>query len=265
MADADGHAVRQAIIQPTDLVVLQLVAGTLHLDQLIALFRRPEADQVRQAGTVGLDVGQQALEHALQVSRRHAIQRQRQQQFGQRVPGYEGRLQALLVAVAAPYLVAILRRVQQREAGLELRGAARRKIGRAQVGGTALERMEECARHRREHRRPAQQAEQRVEQRVLDIVRRRLVAVPMVAHGQFHRQAVRRPGQHQIATRRGAQPAAGGRGWPSARRRRGNMRATRCASSSLSGAARACSASASASGSNVMRSCTRMRRWRAPG
>ena len=73
-----------AILQPADLVVLQLVARAFDFDQFVALFDRtcgPEPYQVRQAAAVGHRGLQQALKKQSQVRGGNAVQGQFEQRL----------------------------------------------------------------------------------------------------------------------------------------------------------------------------------------
>ena len=87
-------------LQPADLVVLQLVTRCFDFHHCIALLGRPETDQIWQARAVVARVGQQALEHALQMRGGDAIQRQLQHFCIQHLPDHERVLQAMLVGKA---------------------------------------------------------------------------------------------------------------------------------------------------------------------
>lgn len=132
-----------AELQPAQLVVLQAVARSLDLDHPVATLRRPELDQVRQAGAVARDILQQAFEPGAQVGRRQAIERLFEQFLAKQLPVDEGRLQAELVAVATADRVAVAAVLQPPQAGLEQGGAALAEVGAVQVRRRAVEGMEE--------------------------------------------------------------------------------------------------------------------------
>ena len=113
------------------------------LDHPVATLRRPELDQVRQAGAVARDILQQAFEPGAQVGRRQAIERLFEQFLAKQLPVDEGRLQAELVAVATADRVAVAAVLQPPQAGLEQGGAALAEVGAVQVRRRAVEGMEE--------------------------------------------------------------------------------------------------------------------------
>ncbi|MNL43931.1 hypothetical protein D3C87_1664700 [compost metagenome] len=132
-----------------------------------------------------------------------AVQRLAQQRFGQGAPEHERRLHAGLVGIAPQDDVAVSRRVQLRQAVLELRQAPRVEVRRVQVGGAALERVEEGARQGREDGGPAQQTEQGIDQRVLHVVHRGLVVMQVVARHILHRRRPGRARQRQVRAQQG--------------------------------------------------------------
>src|SRR5438105_2278380 len=89
MRDAEG--------QPADLIVLQPITWSLHLDQPVAALRGPELHQVGQPAGVRADVAQYALETHFQVLCRQAVQGPAQQRLADHPPEYEWRLDAALV------------------------------------------------------------------------------------------------------------------------------------------------------------------------
>lgn len=117
VADRHRHLPLAAELQPAQLVVLQAVARSLDLDHPVATLRRPELDQVRQAGAVARDILQQAFEPGAQVGRRQAIERLFEQFLAKQLPVDEGRLQAELVAVATADRVAVATVLQPSQAG----------------------------------------------------------------------------------------------------------------------------------------------------
>ena len=143
VADRHRHLPLAAELQPAQLVVLQAVARSLDLDHPVATLRRPELDQVRQAGAVARDILQQAFEPGAQVGRRQAIERLFEQFLAKQLPVDEGRLQAELVAVATADRVAVATVLQPSQAGLEQGGAALAEVGAVQVRRRAVEGMEE--------------------------------------------------------------------------------------------------------------------------
>src|SRR5438128_2635356 len=91
----------RAVCEPANPVVLQAVARALHLNQLIAAFGRPEADQVRQARTVAANIAQQALEAKLQMRGGQTVERHCDEFRRKQPPEYERRLQPCL-AIQVP-------------------------------------------------------------------------------------------------------------------------------------------------------------------
>jgi hypothetical protein len=65
----------RAVCEPSDLIVLEPVAGSLDLDHFIASMLGAETDQIRKARPVGTDVVRETHEPHLRVRGRNAEQR----------------------------------------------------------------------------------------------------------------------------------------------------------------------------------------------
>jgi len=94
LADAHRNLLCRAEVQPTDLVVLQPIAGAFYLNEAVTVLRGPQLNQIRQAAAIGTYVGEQSLQELAPMLGGHAIERQLQLSATQPVPGDEGRLDA---------------------------------------------------------------------------------------------------------------------------------------------------------------------------
>src|SRR5262249_52390813 len=142
VADGNGHAMRSAVAEPANLVVLQAIAGALHFDHSIAPLARPELDEIRKAAAIGLHVLQDAKEAALEMRRRQALQSDFEQLRRKQAPRHERGLDARLAQEGAANGMPIFAARELRKAQGELTLAAPMEVRRVQVRRRGVELVE---------------------------------------------------------------------------------------------------------------------------
>ena len=139
----------QAKFHPTHLVILQPIAGSLHLDHSVAPLCRPELHQVRISGPILHDISHDPFKPQPQMRRRQTPERALQQRLAQQAPCNERRLNTGLSAQPPPNEVLVAPRLQVRKALLESVPTTLVEIRALEIRRPILKVMEERAGYRR--------------------------------------------------------------------------------------------------------------------